>query len=205
MINQVIPEYKAKALLCDCARILSSRRLLSESAGSLSIRSGNGLWISPASFHPALLTPDKLLREGTGARFFGRGHIDIFELSHHVRIYKQAPEAGAVFVLSPAYIEPLRLQKSFPELIEPGQVSPDLPLCDQARSQKRLLCGKILVCWGSSILDALSNADRIDFSFHELFYRAGNSSPAEDEEAKKLALIHQVIDSVTKQLMPSNL
>ncbi len=199
MPEKFIPEYKLKTWVCEAARILSARRLIRSDSGSLSVRSGRGeMWVTPEGIHPAMLTPDKLVRVSFAGnrRFFGIATPNVAELSHHIRLYLQSPDIGAAFVLRPVYMELLRSEKKYPEMPS-GAVNLELPLCVPAQTHKGLIHEEKFVCWGKDLSSALENADQADFLYHKMML---GTSAIQEQNDPKQALMRQVAQAVTLQL-----
>lgn len=192
-----LPAYQAKEQLCWLARELSARHLLGYGMGSLSICTAEGeIWVTPTEGHPALLTTGRLLRLGADGKLYGPGTLDAQELLHHLRIYRQVPQAGAVLVLSPVYQDLLRRQDTFPELPS-GPVNLDIPLCDRGRSLRAILWQERLICWGDSLTDAFLLADRVD---RDCYSRCFSPPSGAQLSADKVRLMEQVATAVAKSI-----
>lgn len=195
MTARSIPAYQLKGQLCQLSQLLWARRLLRDEAGSLSVSAGGEVWVTPSGVHPALLTPDALLRVGRDGRVYGQGHIDPGELAQHLRVQKLSPKTGAVFVLAPLYLDVLREEDVYPEAPS-GPVDPDLPLSDRAKTARAFLWDNRLVCWGEALPQLFVWADALDCGCFARFFHPNGGN----EREQKARLMEQVAASVTRRL-----
>lgn len=192
-----LPEYEAKKTICDLAKILAARRLVSGAGGSISVRCGkNTVWMTPAGLNPAFLTPDKLVRVALGGgQAYGTRQPQPPAAAAHLQIYAEAEDAKAVLDTVPPFFSALKIENRCAQAPQ-GARAEELRLCERAkRDQMLLMDGGRLLCWAGSVEAAYAALEQMD---NGLYASGWAQLPQPGGEAEKQEVIRRIIERVTK-------
>lgn len=102
---------KSRQAVCGALRDLEQAGLNRGTAGNVSIRTGDGLLISPSGLKPESLTPEHIVYLDTSAEPTAHGLNPSSEWRFHKDIYASRGEAGAIVHVHSAYATALACQR----------------------------------------------------------------------------------------------
>jgi len=192
----------ARKLLCDACSKLYARRLLVSAGGNVSIRSDDGILITPSGRNKGSLMPEDLVGMSMDGKVRGKGKPSI-EYKFHLALYKKRDDVNAIVHCHPIYCTALAVKGEkivtgiTPEgVILLGDV-PTVPyrtpgsdeLVEEVekiyRSAAALMENHGAITLGKTMDDACNRMEELEFQAH-LQLVVGNVHELPKEEIQKL-------------------
>jgi len=197
-----LDEITARKILCDACSKLYAKELLVSAGGNVSMRSGDGILITPSGRNKGSLTPEDIVKMSMEGKVIGKGKPSV-EYKFHVSLYKKREDVNAIVHCHPIYCTALAVKGHkiktgiTPEgVILLGDV-PTVPYCTPGsdelveevekiyRSSAALMENHGAITLGKTMEDACNRMEELEFQAH-LQLVVGNVQGLPREEIQKL-------------------